>query len=162
MPYLIHLSFRRNQRLVNSTANTPDHIVRLQIPLDKPYSEHITVDISVIPETNFLGQQLNLDQNVGNWLMNGYSGNNTIMINKIKGMLNGFPAYKIEDMVLVPKELKNITSSTGLDGKLIKYQHRTLYVTYRDGIGYWIAFFTYSPDRFNPVEKIMIDSFRYN
>lgn len=36
-----------NQRLVNSTANTPDHIVRFQIPLNSPYNEHMTVDISV-------------------------------------------------------------------------------------------------------------------
>jgi hypothetical protein len=151
-----------NQGLRNSTTNTPEHIVRFQIPLNKPYSEHMTVDVSVIPETNFLAQQYSLDQTVRNWLMNYYSGNNTIVTNKTKGILNGFPAYKIEDIVAVPKEFKNITSSIGLDGKPLKYQHRVLYVTFRDGIGYWIEFRNYSPERFNPVEKTMIDSFRYN
>ncbi|MDP9290222.1 MAG: hypothetical protein M3P08_18790 [Thermoproteota archaeon] len=66
-------------------------------------------------------------------------------------------------MVLVPKEFKNITSGLGFDGKPIIYQYQTLYVrTFRDGIGYWIQFFTYSPDRYNLVEKTTIDSFRYN
>jgi hypothetical protein len=151
-----------NQASVNTTANTVYHTVRFQIPLNKPYNEHMTVDISVIPETNFLAQQYSLDQTIKNSLMNYYSGNDTIVTSKTKGTLNGFPAYKIEDIVSVPKDLKNITSSIGLDEKPLKYQHRTLYVTFRDGIGYWIEFRTYSQDRFNPVEKTMIDSFRYN
>ena len=73
-----------------------------------------------------------------------------------------FLATKIESTVLVPKVFKNVTSSLGFDGKPITHQYRTLYVTFRDGIGYWIQFFTYSPSRFNPIEKTMIDSFRYN
>lgn len=44
----------------------------------------------------------------------------------------------------------------------IKYQYQTTYVTFRNGIGYWITFLTYSPYRFSQVEKTMIDSFRYN
>ena len=94
--------------------------------------------------------------------MNYYSGNDTVVTNKTKGILNGLPAYKIESTVLVPKVFKNVTSSLGFDGKPIIYQYRTTYVTFKDGIGYWIEFFTYSPDRFNPVEKTMIDSLRYN
>jgi hypothetical protein len=50
-----------NQGLVNRTANTPDYIVRFQTPLGKPYSEHIAMMVSVIPETNFLGQPYNLN-----------------------------------------------------------------------------------------------------
>jgi hypothetical protein len=151
-----------NQGLQNSTSNTPNHFVSFNVPLDKPFKEYLAIVISVIPETNFLGQQRSLDQTLRNWLMNYYSGNDTVVTNKTKGILNGFPAYKIESTVLVPKVFKNLTSSLGFDGKPIKYQYRTLYVTFRDGIGYWIQFFTYSPNRFNPVEKTMIDSFRYN
>jgi hypothetical protein len=151
-----------NQGLVNSTANTPDHNIRFQIPLDNPFKEHLTMVISIIPETNFLGQQGNLDQVLSNWLMNYYSGNNTVVTNKTKGLLNGFPAYKIDSTVLVPKPFKNITSSLGFDGIPITHQYQTTYVTFRGGIGYWITFLTYSQDRFNPVEKTMIDSFRYN
>ena len=81
------------------------------------------------------------------------------MTSKIQGMLNGFPAYKIEVMALIPKSFKNITSSLGYDGMPIKYEYRTVYVSFKDGIGYWITFFTYSTDRFNPIEKTMIDSF---
>jgi hypothetical protein len=58
---------------------------------------------------------------------------------------------------IVPSELKNITSSIGLDGNPLKYQYRSLYETFRDGIDYWIEFRIYSL-----VEKTMIDSFRYN
>ena len=94
--------------------------------------------------------------------MNYFSGNNTIVTNKAKGMLNGFPAYKIESIVLVPDVLRNITTSLGFDGKPITHQYQTTYVTFKDGIGYWITFLTYSPERFNPVKKTMIDSFRYN
>jgi hypothetical protein len=83
-----------SQRLENSISNTPEHLVSFRIPLDKPTRERIAMDISIIPETNFLGQQYSLDQTVRNWLMNNYSGNNTMVINKMKGMLNGFSAYK--------------------------------------------------------------------
>src|SRR5947209_17679486 len=109
-----------------------------------------------------LGQQGNLGEVLGNWLMNYYSGNNTIVTSKTKGMLDGFPAYKLEIAELVPRLFKNITSSLGYDGMPIKYQYQTTYVTFRNGIGYWITFLTYSPSKFNPVEKTMIDSFRYN
>jgi hypothetical protein len=151
-----------NQGLANSTGNAPDHFVRFQIPLGTPFKEHLRMLISIIPETNFIGQQGNLDQVLGNWLMNYYSGNNTIVTNKTKSILNGFPAYKLEIAELVPKVFKNITSSLGYDGMSIKYQYQTTYVTFRNGIGYWIEFRNYSPERFNPVEKTMIDSFRYN
>jgi hypothetical protein len=151
-----------NQGLVNSTGNAPDHFVRFQIPITSPFKEHLRMIISVIPETNFLGQQSNLDQVLGNWLMNYYSANNTIVTNKTKGILNGFPAYKLEIAELVPKVFENITSSLGYDGMPIKYQYQTTYVTFRNGIGYWITFLTYSPFIFNPVENTMIDSFRYN
>jgi hypothetical protein len=94
--------------------------------------------------------------------MNYFSGNDIVVTNKTKGLLNGFPAYKIESTVLVPKVFKNVTSSLGFDGKPIIYRFHTFYVTFRNGIGYWIQFVTYSPDRYNPIEKTMIDSFRYN
>jgi hypothetical protein len=151
-----------NQGFVNSTANTPDHFVRFQIPVVTPFKDHLSMIISVIPETGFLGVPYNLDQAVTHLLMNSYSGNNTIVTNKTKGILNGFPAYKIDSIVIVPKVFKNITSSLGFDGKPITHQYQTLYLTFRNGIGYWIQFYTYSPDRFNPVEKTMTDSFRYN
>jgi hypothetical protein len=150
-------------QLQNGSGNTLIHYVSFHTHIrDKLFKEHIAILITIIPETNFLGQQYNLDQTVRNALMNYYSGNDTVVTNKTKGILNGLPAYKIESTVLVPKVLKNVTSSLGFDGKPIIYQYRTTYVTFKDGIGYWIEFFTYSPDRFNPVEKTMIDSFRYN
>jgi hypothetical protein len=157
--YLKNMTFAQKQ---NGSGNTLIHVVGFRIPLGKPFKEHLLIVISVIPETNFLGQQYSLDQTVRNELMNYYSGNDTVVTNKTKSILNGFPAYKIESTVLVPKVFKNVTSSLGFDGKPIMYQYRTLYVTFRDGIGYWIQFFTYSPDRYNPIEKTMIDSFRYN
>src|SRR5712692_4259963 len=92
-------------------------------------------------------------------------GNNVTVINKVKGTLNGIPAYKVDSLVLVSKvfkNFKNITSSLGFDGKPIKYEYRTTYVTFRDGIGYWIAFGSFSQNRYDAAEKTMIDSFRYN
>lgn len=62
-------------------------------------------------------------------------------------MLNGIPAYEVEETTLVPKSLKNITLSLGFDGIPIKYQYKTTYVSFRDGIGYWIQFYT------NPVDN---------
>jgi hypothetical protein len=157
--YLKNMTIIQRQ---NGSGNTLTHFVSLRIPLDKPFKEHITAVISIMPVTNFLGQQYSLDQTVRNALMNYYSGNDTVVTNKTKGLLNGFPAYKIESTVLVPKVFKNVTSSLGFDGKPIIYQYRVLYVTFRDGIGYWIQFFTYSPEWYYPVEKTMVDSFRYN
>jgi hypothetical protein len=151
-----------SERLQNGSFNTLVHVVSFHVPLDKPFKEHIAMEISISPETNFLGQQYSLDQTVRNLLTACCIKDNITVINKIKGMLNGIPAYKVVETALVPKSLKNITSSLGFDGKLIKYEYRTTYVTFRDGIGYWIQFYTYSPDRFNPVQKRMIDSFRYN
>jgi hypothetical protein len=151
-----------SERLQNGSFNTLVHVVSFHLPLDRPFKEHILMEISIIPETNFLGQQYGLDQTVRNLLTDCCVKDNTTVISKIKGMLNGIPAYKVEQITLVPKSVKNITSSLGFDGIPIKYQYKTTYVSFRDGIGYWIQFYTYSPDRFNPVEKTMIDSFRYN
>jgi hypothetical protein len=157
--YLKNMTITRTQ---NGSGNTLIHFVSFHIPLDTPFKKHLAMVVSVMPETNFLGQPFNLDQTLRNVLMNYYSGNDTVVTNKTKGLLNGFPAYKIEGTVLVPKVFKNVTSSLGFDGKPIVNQYRIFYVTFRDGIGYWIQFFTYSPDKYYPVEKKMIDSFRYN
>jgi hypothetical protein len=157
--YLKNMTITQTQ---NSSGNTLIHAVTIRIPLGKPFKEHLSMKISVIPETNFLGQQYSLDQTVRNDLMNYLSGNDTVVTNKTKGILNGFPAYKIESTMLVSKVFKNITSSLGFDGKPITHQYQTSYVTFRNGIGYCIAFLTFSPNRFNSVEKTMLDSFRYN
>jgi hypothetical protein len=50
-----------NQELANSTGTAPDHFVRFRMPLVTPFKEHLSMIISIIPETNFLGQQGNLD-----------------------------------------------------------------------------------------------------
>jgi hypothetical protein len=151
-----------SERLQNNSFNTLVHVVSFHIPLDKPFKEHLAMQISILPEINFLGQQYSLDQTVSNLLAACCVKDNTTVTNKIRGMLNGIPAYKVEEITLVPMSLKNITSSLGFDGMPIKYQYETTYVTFRGGFGYWIQFYTYSPGRYNAVEKTMIDSFRYN
>jgi hypothetical protein len=147
---------------ISERLNNTQNIVTFKTPHGKPIRESITMFITVIPETNFLGQQYNLDQTVRNVLAACCVGNNITVTNKVKGMLNGIPAYKIENTVLVPKVFKNVTSSLGYDGKPITQQYRTAYVTFRDGIGYGISFLSFSQNRYNAIEKTMIDSFRYN
>jgi hypothetical protein len=147
---------------VSERLNNTQNIVIFKTPNGKPIREGITMFITVIPETNFLGQQYSLDQTVSNALATCCVGDNVTVTNKVKGMLNGIPAYKIENTVLVPKVFKNITSSLRYDGKPITQLYRTGYVTFRDGIGYWISFLSFSQNRYNAIEKTMIDSFRFN
>jgi len=113
-----------SERLQNGSFNTLVHVVSFHVPLDKPFKEHISMEISILPETNFLGLQYSLDQTVSNLLTACCVKDNTTVINKIKGMLNGIPAYRVEEVTLVPKSLKNITSSLGFDGIPIKYQYK--------------------------------------
>jgi hypothetical protein len=105
------LSFSKMDLIVftksqNSSGNTLIHVVGFRIPLDKPFKERLAIVVSVMPETNFLGQQYNLDQTVRNVLAAGCVGNNITVIDKVKGTLSGLPAYKIDNIVTVPKVLK--------------------------------------------------------
>ncbi|MGB7956159.1 MAG: hypothetical protein WCF23_19470 [Candidatus Nitrosopolaris sp.] len=89
--YLKNMTITQTQ---NGSGNTLIHSVTSHIPLEKPFKEYLAIVVSVMPETNFLGQQNSLDQTVRNNLMNYLSGNDTVVTNKTKGILNGFPGYK--------------------------------------------------------------------
>jgi hypothetical protein len=136
---------------ISERLNNTQNIVTFKTPYGKPSREFMILVVTVIPEINFLGQQYNLDQTV-----------RYALAACCVGTLNGIPAYKVDSLVLVSKAFKNITSSLGFDGNPIKYEYRITYVTFRDGIGYWLAFGSFSQNRYDPVEKTMIDSFRYN
>lgn len=105
---------------ISERLNNTHDIVTFKTPYGKPSREYIILVVTVIPEINFLGQQYNLDQTVRYALTACCVGNNVTVVNKVKGTLNGIPAYKVDSLVLVPKAFKNITSSLGFDGNPIK------------------------------------------
>jgi hypothetical protein len=156
MKYLKNMtvSEKRDNSSAFRTARSVDFSVSVgnsKIPL-------LAAGVLVTQATGMLGIPIGLDDVASQVMLAAVDSGNTTVVSKVKGSLNGLPAYRIE--AVMPSNPVNYTHTTT---KIPL--HSILYLTIKGGLIYTIFFHTFDKNiqtDFMPKVKTMIGSFQYN